>query len=356
MLLATLPAPPPASDDDRNPAVYPPQRISLDFDHSLHVRDRGLPCVTCHAAALGSREAKDYNIPSRETCLACHEAAVVPHRWSARARSRDNAVAIPRPNLHFSHATHVGLDGVECVTCHEGVEEAALATREHLPAMETCLSCHDDRRAPAACATCHPEGLDGTLRTSFASGQLVPDDHGPHWSRQHDGGAELDVEYCASCHAQEDCLSCHEGSIPPASHAGDYLALHSQDAFANAPSCTPCHRVDRFCQDCHRRSGVVPGTRPGAFRGEFHPEGWSTGWVVDRSHHSFVARKNVGACGSCHDGSLCANCHRWLPGAHSIHGPGWRGSSRERRLRRENFDLCLECHDVTNPGDPINGG
>ena len=69
-------------------------------------------------------------------------------------------------------------------------------------------------------------------------------------------GGPLYETYCASCHVQEDCVSCHEGSVRPAFHHGNYLAEHPRDAMANNPPCASCHRLDKFCRDCHFRAGV----------------------------------------------------------------------------------------------------
>ena len=108
----------------------------------------------------------------------CHDPEEIPWRWGPRAKSKDNAVAIPPANLHFPHARHVGLPEVSCATCHPLVAEAKLATRDDLPAMETCLGCHDGTQAPDECSTCHLSGRGGTIRTAFATGELIPDDHG----------------------------------------------------------------------------------------------------------------------------------------------------------------------------------
>lgn len=357
-LVAVLAGGPPSGGhvsrgDPRNEAVMPPQRIRLEFDHSLHLTEAGLECLDCHGAVARSERTKDYNIPERQVCLDCHDEDEIPWRWMPSPRARDNAVAIPAAHLKFSHRRHLEIDGVACLDCHAGVPEAGLATRDHLPAMETCLGCHDGQQAAGECATCHLEGAGGTLRTTFRSGELVPDDHGVHWLKQHEVHGERELAYCASCHAQEDCLSCHDGSIPPTIHDGNYLAQHPRDGLANSPPCASCHRLDVFCRDCHARAGVRTGVRLPSFTESFHPAGWVFSEGTPQ-HHAHVARKNLAACSACHDGQNCKSCHEWL-GAFSprTHGPGWRGSDRMRRLRRENFSLCLQCHDASNPDDPV---
>lgn len=343
--------------DPRSPVVMPAQRIDIEFSHQTHVDSLGFTCTECHEAASRSTRTKDFLVPDRDFCMDCHDDVEVPWRWSGKWKREENAISMPPAHLHFSHARHLEIDGVDCATCHPGVEAQDLATRENLPSMETCLTCHDGATAPGACDTCHVSGGRAPVRTRFASGLLVPDGHGPDWLKQHEVAAERDLEQCASCHAQEDCISCHDGVLPPAFHDGDYLALHVQDAYANNPPCASCHRAETFCADCHFRSGVVVGNplRP-RFDGNFHPPGWNDFDVGRAEHHSFVARKNLAACASCHEPERdCVGCHAWFPvAAASTHGPGFASSDRARRLRDANLDLCLHCHSLADPTDPIN--
>lgn len=341
--------------DPLSTVVFPEQRITIDFHHAIHVEEVGLGCRDCHDGVATSQTTKDYNVPARATCLECHDDVEIPARWGRRWRSPDNGVALPPGHVRFPHARHVDLEGVTCATCHAGVETARLATRDHLPSMETCLTCHDGRQASGDCRTCHVTGAGGRLRTVFPEGLLVPDDHGPHFLRQHEVDAERDLEYCASCHAREECLSCHDGALPPRFHDGDYLAMHSQDALANSPPCASCHRLESFCHDCHFRAQVTWGNPlfP-TLEGSFHPPGWGA-WPPDQpEHHSYVARKNLAACASCHVPERdCLGCHGFFDGAARTHGAGWADSDRMRRLMRENIDLCYKCHGFGEPGDPV---
>lgn len=338
-----------STGDPRNPAIMPEQRIDLKFTHRLHVDEVGLMCANCHESALESKETSDLNLPSKSVCMECHDADEIPRDWGPKAGST-SSISMPAANLHFSHARHLAIEGVNCSSCHPDVAAKDLATRDDLPSMETCLSCHDGTKAPDDCRTCHLKGRGGTIRTVYDSGELKPDDHGPLWLRQHHVAAERDMGLCASCHAQEDCLTCHAGSIPPTFHDGNYVALHPQDAQANSPPCASCHRLDKFCADCHFRAGVVNG-QPLIGGGGFHPPAWNL--PGDPMHHANAAKKNLGACMSCHAGQDCVSCHAFYAGAPATHPPGWATSRRMERLRRANFDLCLECHGRGEPGDPI---
>ncbi|MEM7248410.1 MAG: cytochrome c3 family protein [Acidobacteriota bacterium] len=341
-------------DDERNPVVMPEQRIEVTFDHAKHLAEAGLTCIDCHEGVTESTKTKDYNIPSRDLCLDCHDGDEIPWRWSKKAKDPKNAIALPPAHLHFAHSIHMELEGVSCATCHPGVEEAGLATRAHLPSMETCLTCHDGTQAADSCTTCHLEGWGGRIKTAFAEGELIPDDHGELWASQHEVHGERDLEYCASCHAQTDCLSCHEGSLPPTFHDGGYLHRHPQEAMANSPVCASCHRLETFCQDCHFRAGVTFDSGRWSFD-TFHPPGWADFPPFSTAeHHSKIAKKNISSCTACHVQEDCVSCHAWYVGAPRTHPAGWADSDAMRTLRRENFGLCMECHDGS-PGDPING-
>lgn len=357
LVLGSLPAGNLTRGDERNGVVMPEQRITLSYSHAVHAGRLGLPCTFCHSQALQSEVPSDYLIPPRSLCVACHpDEGAIPETWSERHDDPSNAVALPPARLTFSHALHAGERGIECLTCHVGVLEADLATREHLPSMEACLACHEEHGGPAECTACHLSRRDGRVRTTYEHGLLKPDDHGPGFHVKHELDAERDLEYCASCHAQVDCLSCHDGSLPTRFHEGDYLALHPQDAFAGSPPCASCHRLERFCADCHRRAQVRPGDPlTPSFDGRFHPPGWNDFPPFRPEHHSYVARKNISACAACHaDGSECTNCHQWFEGAAPTHGAGWASSTARRRLESANRALCLRCHSESDPADPIN--
>lgn len=338
-----------STGDPRSAVVMPEQRIDIAFDHAKHLRDLELTCDACHGSVKTSATTKDLNLPARSVCMDCHDPEEVPKDWGPRLK--DSAIVMPAAHLSFSHERHLGA-GVTCAECHAGVGETKLATRDHLPSMETCIACHASRGVTTECRACHAKGQAGTIRTTFASGTLVPDDHGVHWLKQHAVAAERDMGQCASCHAQEDCLSCHDGAIPPTFHAGNYLALHPQDAMANNPPCASCHRLERFCRDCHFRAGVTLGNPlVSGITGSFHPADWLNAGTPD--FHGNVGRKNLASCSGCHVKEDCVGCHAFYQGAPRIHPPGWASSRRMRQLREANFSMCLQCHGFGEPGDPV---
>ena len=63
-----------AFDPDTGPSVgiYPPQSLTIRFNHKLHQTKVGTKCTTCHKAALTSQSAQDHLVPNGTTCDDCH--------------------------------------------------------------------------------------------------------------------------------------------------------------------------------------------------------------------------------------------------------------------------------------------
>jgi len=384
--------------------VFPDQEIPLVFTHARHL-GRGLECLDCHGDARTSRSSVDRLIPTEADCTGCHAvdrtqpdkqvaAGKAPARCDTCHPSYDPAapmgamprVRIPTPNLKFDHAAHVSR-GVDCRTCHGDLvgEGTGLATRDNLPRMRLCLTCHDGRRAPSACTTCHIADPGGRVRTDYPSGKLVPsgvlrgDAHDLTFRTSHGEVARNDERYCASCHQKRFCVDCHDGVVKPMDfHASDYVSLHPIDARRNTPDCSACHRLQTFCVGCHNRSGLgadILGPRASDFvpplaslgsnfNDKFHSKEWQP-YVANQvetralrndrpirsiKHHSFQAQRNIMQCASCHREQFCTFCHSQstiFAGAQSVASPhpnDWRGSRRCRMLAARAGRICLRCH------------
>ena len=367
-------------------AVYPPQSIPLAFDHALHLTKAKSTCGDCHASVKTSVRASDRNLPEERVCLDCHDVleepiekadppaecktchpnyvptfpAGVDRDETSKATPHPPRVVIPAPAIKFGHKLHLDR-GIECSACHVGIESAGLGTRAHLPMMDQCTSCHDGRQAPSRCDTCHLATPDGRLVTDLPHGKLVPrglfrnDDHSGDFVRSHGPAAKADAAYCANCHKEQECVSCHlSGPKPLSIHAGDFVLTHGPEARRNDPSCESCHRQQSFCRDCHVRSGV--SDQPGALyfsaadnaTGRFHREGFVAplGGIPTPAHHKFEARKNLRQCVSCHQESTCVQCHSVQASAAiraNPHPPGFRAQCD--RALRQNDRGCVKCHE-----------
>ena len=165
------------------------------------------------------------------------------------------------------------------------------------------------------CDACHPTRPDGILRTQLPQGSLKPSqrvlpalNHGIDFERNHGSAARLAPQMCSSCHRDNRCADCHSGNRRPILiHPADYIHQHSLDARLDRPKCSSCHQPQRFCVNCHARSGVA--MRSGAIvRGlpnrprRFHPPGFVTepGMPKGANHHGIAARRNLRTCVSCH--------------------------------------------------------
>lgn len=374
--------PPGAPTPDLGPssAIFPPQALTIRFDHKLHVDGQRLACTTCHANAKTSDKAADSLMPKPTTCDGCHEAshadlnavqaddcATCHLGYTKGDGNRVAAFRIPPPNLVFSHRAHATRN-IACQQCHGDVEEIGLATRDQLPRMKGCLQCHQHPDAAArgeakgACDTCHIKGGSGPngnlIKTSFPTGTLNPPRwmhnarHEPDFIQRHKYVAANDSQFCASCHKEDECVACHDGRARPRSiHPGDYLNLHATEARLATQKCQSCHREQSFCLGCHQRLGVTM-SGPSATReaGRFHPPKTQWSDAPRRpGHHAFEAMRNLNACVSCHIERDCVVCHggQGIGGGFNPHSGGFLAGCASQM--RRNPRPCYVCHE---PGAP----
>jgi hypothetical protein len=387
--------PPGATPGDGGPshAIFPPQKLTIRFNHRLHVKQLGLGCISCHQRATTSTSSADRLLPAPVGCDGCHgsdhrrlEAVQSdPERHIAQcgfchlgydpaAPARVARLVLEPPALKFDHARHARRN-IGCAQCHGEVQNLELATRDQLPRMQGCLRCHGKQgeargEASGACTTCHLAESGQRLKTKLPGGALLPprwmndSDHGADWIERHKHVAGVSSSFCASCHQERECIDCHDGRVRPRSvHPNDWLNLHAAVAAQGDPSCTSCHRRQSFCTDCHQRTGVVMSGAFGNFaaRGRFHlPKSAWTDGPISAQHHGTMAKRNLSACVSCHSERDCVLCHASASqgglgfagrtgqgGGLSPHPPGF--SAGCAGALRRNARPCLVCH---HPADP----
>jgi hypothetical protein len=361
--------------------IFPPQTIPLRFDHKKHVRGLKLTCKVCHEAAYASDDAKDRLLPRpSETCDNCHD---VDHADPAGPRAgreprgqcafchtgvapggRMAPLVMPRANLRFSHKKHLDRN-IRCGQCHGQVAELGLATREQLPRMAGCFTCHamtgpGRGEARGDCTTCHLTQPDGRLATTFAGGSLVPPRwmrgaaHDADWIERHRTVAADDSAFCGRCHTSNECTDCHDGRVRPRKvHPNDWLSMHPEASRQDNPRCTSCHAEQTFCADCHRRTGVArdapSGDRQSGRRFHPPPEQW-TNAPRGPNHHAWEAMRNLNACVSCHTERDCATCHatKGLSGGAGVdpHPAGFQDKCG--LALRQNPRPCLVCHQASD--------
>lgn len=125
----------------------------VPFSHALHVGELGMDCRFCHSAV---EVAAHSNLPTAQTCMACHQQvkATSPRLEAVRAAwNGGNADGPPvrwtrvhqLPDyVYFNHAAHVNR-GVSCYSCHGAVNEMSVVFQSEPQSMKWCLDCH---RAP----------------------------------------------------------------------------------------------------------------------------------------------------------------------------------------------------------------
>ncbi len=377
------PLPPGAFEPDTGPSdvIYPAQSIPLRFDHKKHVKDLGQRCTSCHPGGATSTQVADRLTPPGTKCDGCHASShadlsavragtgsapgacatchegYVPGDGNTVAR-----VIMQSANMVFSHAKH-SVRNIGCAQCHGAVEELGIATRDQLPRMRGCFSCHQKSdaasrgEAKGACDTCHIKGQGGEaglIRTRFPSGALKPPawlrdaEHGPDFIERHKRAAGADSQFCGNCHKEDFCTDCHDGRVRTAAiHPADYLSMHPVEAQLQTQRCTSCHREQSFCVPCHQRLGITQSGPGGAHTAaRFHPPPsvWSDA-PRKPGHHAFEAERNLSACVSCHVERDCVMCHggRGIGGGVSPHSAGFLAGCATQ-LRR-NARPCFMCHD-----------
>ena len=304
----------------------------LKFSHKFHVKEASMECTACHTTATTSKTSSDNLHAGHDNCVGCHEEQVTStcdfcHKNPDAITPR----VMPVREVLFSHEQHLGMKDIQCQTCHTAVEESEALGTSLLPAMATCNTCHNDRKASNMCETCH---------TNFVT--LVPTDHGrSDFRRNHKEFARLGAldASCQTCHTETFCQQCHQTTglkafgpkdlmteprpktwtrdsknetILQQVHDLNYRYTHGIDARSRQADCAACHSAQTFCADCHRVGGNIT---QGVFKPASHSvPGFTTlGLGSGGGLHAEEAKRDIESCISCHDvegrDPTCMTCH-----------------------------------------------
>ncbi len=355
---------------------------NLRFTHPRHMaglRDTTLQCQSCHTESGAGR--MDVRRVVVGQCLSCHQHRATSHYLDAKcetchvplartAFSAERILTLPEPSDHEAqdfltkgHGEEAHSGTARCATCH---------TRER------CASCHVNASTNQAIARM-PAAAPGLELPTFPVHYPVPPSHTkPDWLRRH--GAKAGVAECSTCHAREDCQTCHWENAPslvtalpsrahtsapgvmlsrtpPASHAAPTWGTeHGTLAAASTASCTTCH-TRLFCADCHDAAQIAQN-RVGGTAGAFDAS--TTPRAAERARfHSpdFMARHASEAwgrrleCSNCHQVAVfCRDCHQQegmgtegrLGGAFHDAQPLWL--LRHGQAARQGLESCTSCH------------
>jgi hypothetical protein len=270
----------------------------LRFSHRAHVED-GMACTDCHDVA-GVRVATRANLPTMRACFQCHA--------SPGIGLTDSPVPTAPSSCETCHLTDP--DGLLTTTFDEGWLNPPrwMAGMHHdhewlvrhrwigADSGPLCAECHQE----SECADCH----DGRIRPLSV--------HPGDFLTTHPVMARRDEPRCSSCHTvAQFCTECHArlGISPIA--ASDVRAttrfhppsavwtrgpnLHGLEATRSMTSCASCHGEDD-CVTCHAAPGIGAGLSP-------HPAGFSL-------HCRSALSTNARACVTCHGDleELAARC------------------------------------------------
>ena len=356
------------------------------FQHSRHARLFPF-CETCHA---GVTQAGQSVWPNPSSCASCHD-GVIQQRVTWQPRTG----GLPTRNLRFTHEGHQRAavaknlaDSAlnrDCAACHNERGAPRMEVRRTL--VNQCITCHGFTGPhfdlpSEACATCH---VPVTAARSLTRDEIAhfqkpqshdaPDfvlvGHGKAAKGTAAAGPTAVAASCATCHAQNFCISCHVNApespairalalddrsppysatvpAPPSHHAPSFLRAHGKDAQRTGANCTTCHARES-CVSCHIGvpSRVVnampaagPGRGPGAQLVRALPASHSPEF---REHHGSQANSRPSSCETCHVRATCLECHR--PDAtrqNTYHPPQFLTRHPSSAYSRE--ANCSDCH------------
>jgi nitrate/TMAO reductase-like tetraheme cytochrome c subunit len=216
---------------------------------------------------------------------------------------------------------HTGLreEGYQCLTCHANIShpgtQLEVARMPQDTVMSVCARCHDGKRLPDTCATCHVSGLPAGYEKVAMTVQVTPSE-------------------CAGCHTGKAfCSDCHKGLQMP--HPQSWDRGHGKVVLARGKSiCVSCHLKEKpkFCVDCH---GVAMP----------HPSGWT-------AQHDNVAARDKQVCVQCHGKDSCARCHGLTmphPAGFAQTHPSTYSASPGVCSKCHSSSFCTACHGISLP-------
>jgi hypothetical protein len=133
----------------------------LEFPHNIHAGKQIACTEYCHEAVSTGPQA---GLPSVRTCMVCHNTIAtdrprIKTLTAMRERGEDfvwqRVYGYPaQAHVRFNHAPHIRAE-VSCTNCHGPIHEGTVATRNVNLSMGFCVNCHNERKAPVDCLTCH---------------------------------------------------------------------------------------------------------------------------------------------------------------------------------------------------------
>ena len=133
----------------------------IEFPHNIHAGKQIACTEYCHEAVTTGPVA---GLPSVRTCMICHNTIAtnrprIQRITAMREQGRDlvwqRVYGYPAAaHVRFNHAPHIRAE-VGCATCHGEIASGTVATLNVDLNMGFCVNCHNEKKAPTDCLTCH---------------------------------------------------------------------------------------------------------------------------------------------------------------------------------------------------------
>jgi nitrate/TMAO reductase-like tetraheme cytochrome c subunit len=305
-------------------------------------------CVNCHTGSSKEDYAKakanglvqvykkqtgGYIAPIKMPNLITDEACEKCHNMKSRNVTPSGDLIIP----HDKHKT----EGVKCVECHSGVAHGKIAERKVTyssdydkwddklghsfmsdkkytsPKMDTCMECHEVRKATLECKACHETSMlpNTHKREAFKAGG-------------HGKIQPSDLKKCEQCHSYMSSISSDIFKEEPT--YTKFLEKGTTNTSSNNISVQQYAKTNTFCKDCH-------GQRPKTHKISI--------FMIDHGRLSEDTKK----CFACHENRntsdapvtdvQCSSCHQ------RSHGDTWRARHPFKVEENQKFNrTCLKCH------------
>lgn len=238
--------------DHPNPDDKPPEVVlpvpRLRFTHRAHGL-LGIVCADCHGdmtkATAPSAGGWGEHIPTMGVCLRCHDGSSAPSACTTcHLTEEDNRILTRYPEgrlfptgkyrdddhrdpaWNYRHGLAARDEGYcqschptkDCLECHSGAEKprdihpgnyVALHARDAIVDGGQCTGCHE---GGVDCQKCHE--TTGVTQAESADGQATRRMHPDGWAsltgeNLHAEVARTSIASCASCHTEQECISCH---------------------------------------------------------------------------------------------------------------------------------------------------
>lgn len=242
----------------------------------------GVSCVACHVRdTAGARTEfavyQVFGMYVRVLDPASTDATQVKDSACLQCHAKVMGSTTEASGLRIAHQSCA--QGRACIACHSEVGHGAATPWPKIASMTDCVRCHQDRKAPTTCETCHTSKVE-VERSSKPEFAVT---HGPNWQQTHGMG---EMASCSNCHQPGSCEKCHGPGVP---HGTNFQLEHAALSQQANAGCTTCHDT-AFCDACHLIE--MP-----------HPRSFIEG------HSATVNAEGKTSCLRCHAEEDCSTCH-----------------------------------------------